>query len=79
MARRDLTAAWTAAEAALPDGWLLKGVVLGPRVADPAIGDAQWVAWARSSENGEAISGHGATAVDALHRLADELGRFASG
>jgi hypothetical protein len=42
--------AWIEADAAMPLEWELRGLVLGPRVADPAIQDAQWVAWARPKE-----------------------------
>ena len=45
-----LSKAWIEAEAALPRGWQLRGLVLGPRVADPAIDGPHWVAWARAKE-----------------------------
>jgi hypothetical protein len=42
-----LSKAWVVAEAAVPNGWRLMGVVLGPREVDPRIASAEWCAWAR--------------------------------
>ncbi len=47
MALSGLTEAWVEAEAALPNGWQLLGVVKGPRRVDPSISSAEWCAWAR--------------------------------
>jgi len=38
---------WLEAESALPTGWLLYGVVRGPRQVDPRIDSAMWCAFAR--------------------------------
>ena len=54
----NLTQAWTRAEAYKPNGWTLRGVVLGPRQADPVIRSETWVAWARGP-NGERVEGEG--------------------
>lgn len=74
----NLSKAWTKAEAALPRGWELRGIVLGPRVADPAIDGAHWVAWARAKEGpkDEALppaEGSGDTPHQALNDLAKRL------
>ena len=45
-----LNRAWTAASAALPNGWELRGLVIGPRFADPAIEGPNWVAWALAKQ-----------------------------
>lgn len=73
-----LTKGWTATEAALPLGWELRGLVLGPRVADPAIDGARWVAWARAKEGSrdEAMppaEGSGDTPHQVLNDLAKRL------
>jgi hypothetical protein len=47
VALSGLTQAWLEAEAALPNGWQLLGVVKGPRQVDPRISSAEWCAWAR--------------------------------
>jgi hypothetical protein len=47
---KTLTQAWTSAEAKKPDGWQLKGVVLGPCEIDPTIRSPDWVAWARGPD-----------------------------
>lgn len=46
-----LNRAWTETSAALLNGWELRGRVLGPRVADPAIDGAHWVAWTRAKDD----------------------------
>lgn len=48
-----ISKAWIEAEAALPREWELRGLVLGPRVADPAIDGPRWVAWARAKEGSQ--------------------------
>ena len=74
----NLSKAWAAAESALPRGWELRGLVLGPRVADPAIDGPHWVAWARAKDGSkdEALppaEGSGATPAEALTDLAKRL------
>lgn len=54
-----ISKAWMEAQAALPVEWELPGLVLRPRVADPAIDGPHWVAWARAKEGSK---GRGATA-----------------
>jgi hypothetical protein len=73
-----MSKAWTAAEASLPNGWELRGLVLGPRVADPAIDGAHWVAWARAKEDSKDASlppaeGSGESPDQALNDLAERL------
>ncbi len=73
-----LSKAWVEAEAALPFEWELRGVVLGPRLADPAIDGPHWVAWARAKEGSKAealppVEGSGETAYQALNDLAKRL------
>jgi hypothetical protein len=73
-----MSKAWAAAEASLPRGWELRGLVLGPRVADPAIDGAHWVAWARAKEDSQDAAlppaeGSGDTPDQALNDLARRL------
>lgn len=72
MQEGKLTQAWTRASAALPLGWRLRGVVQGPREADPVIRSDSWVAFARGPE-GERMEGQGAYPVAALYDLAEKL------
>ena len=44
--------------AAKPSVWTLRGVVCGPREADPAIRGSGWVAWA-TGPNAERLQGEG--------------------
>lgn len=72
-----LAKAWVA-EAALPLEWELRGLVRGPRVADPAIDEAHWVAWARAKEDSKdgalpPMEGSGETPHQALNDLAKRL------
>lgn len=73
-----LSKAWTEASGALPLGWELRGLVLGPRVADPAIDGPHWVAWARAKEGSKdeelpPAEGSGDTPHQALNDLAKRL------
>jgi hypothetical protein len=73
-----ISKAWIEAEAALPIAWELRGVVLGPRVADPVIDDAHWVAWARAKEGSKdetlpPAEGSGESPDQALNDLARRL------
>ena len=68
----NLTQAWTRAEAHKQNGWTLRGVVLGPREADPVIRSETWVAWARGP-NGERVEGEGESPAQALSDLANKL------
>ena len=74
----SLARAWTEAEAALPRGWELRGLVLGPRVADPAVDGPHRVAWPRAKDGSkdEALppaEGSGDTPHEALIDLAKRL------
>jgi len=64
---------WTDASAMLPKGgeWEIRGVVKGPRQADPAIHGATWTAWATGEDL--RVEGHGDTAEDAMADLANQL------
>jgi len=64
---------WTSASAMLPQGgrWELRGVVKGPRQADPAIHGPTRTAWA--SGDGGRVEGHGETAEEAMADLANQL------
>ncbi len=44
--------------AAKPSGWTLRGVVCGPRWADPVINGSGWVAWA-TGPNSARLQGDG--------------------
>jgi len=75
-----LSSAWTAASAALPLGWELRGLAKGPRDAGPHIGSENWVAWARPSTAVErprhvpsTVEGEGQTPEQALNALARRL------
>lgn len=76
-----ISRAWVAAQAALPLGWELLGVVKGPRVADPQVNSPDWCAWAKprsdaAASAGEAVAvGLGQTPEAALSRLAENLRR----
>jgi hypothetical protein len=66
---------WQAAEAALPPGWALRGVVRGPREVDPTIRGSGWVAWARGP-TGERLESKADTPAAALAELTTELGQL---
>lgn len=73
-----ISRAWAVADRALPSGWELRGLVLGPRVADPAIDGAHWVAWARARDDSKDAAlppaeGSGDTPDQALTDLAERL------
>jgi hypothetical protein len=74
MPEAGLTESWNAAEAALPVGWELMGVVRGPRDADPQIRSEAWVAWMRSPE-GIRVEGEGDSPEQALSALAENMGQ----
>jgi len=67
---------WTEASAMLPkgSGWEVRGVVKGPRLADPAIHGETWTAWATGQ--GQRVEGHGDTAEEAVKDLANQLPRI---
>lgn len=73
MAAKGLTEAWKAATAATPAKWRVLGVAVGPRVADPAIEDERWVAWARGPEDDPPVEGYGDSPEEALMALAEAL------
>ena len=52
-------------------GWEIRGVVKGPRQADPAIHGSSWTAWAAG--DGQRVEGHGDTAEEAMADLANQL------
>lgn len=73
-----LNKAWIEAEAALPREWELRGLVLGPRLADPEIDGPHWVAWARANvgskdEGSPPVEGKGESPHQALNNLAKQL------
>ena len=68
MAAKGLTELWNGAMAAKPSDWTLRGVVCGPRQADPAIHGSSWVAWV-TGPNGERLQGDGPSPHDALATL----------
>jgi hypothetical protein len=75
-----LSKAWTAASAALPLGWQLRGLAKGPREADPHISSEDWVAWARPSTATQrpryvpsTVEGQGRTPEQALNALTRRL------
>ncbi len=68
MASKGLTEAWNGAMAAKPSDWTLRGVVCGPRWADPVIDGSGWVAWA-TGPNGGRLQGNGESPHDALSSL----------
>lgn len=70
---KNLTEAWREAAAAEPSDWTIHGVVRGPRVADPAIEDERWVAWARGPGDDPPVEGSGDSPEDALLSLANAL------
>lgn len=72
MQEGKLTLAWTKAEALLPLGWRLMGVVAGPREADPIIRSESWIAWADGPE-GERAEGDGGFPAQALNKLSERL------
>lgn len=72
MAAKGLTETWNGAMAAKPSDWTLRGVVCGPREADPAIQSSGWVAWA-TGRNGERLQGDGECPHDALSSLMVQL------
>ena len=73
----ELARAWRQAQEALPAGWALRGVVRGPREADPQIRSASWVAVARPErprrDQPPVLEGRGATPEEALIELVVEL------
>ena len=63
---------WTTASAMLPRGdWEVRGVVKGPRQAEPAIHGSTWTAWAAG--DGQRVDCHGNTAEEAMADLANQL------
>ena len=75
-----MSKAWTHASAALPLGWQLRGLVKGPREADPQITSEEWVAWARPDPDTElprhvppSVEGYGQTPAQALNALTRRL------
>ena len=74
MASKGLTEAWRSAEAAMPPGWEIRGVVRGPREAEPLIRGVAWVAWA-VGPNDERLSGNGDSPREALMTLTVQLRR----
>jgi hypothetical protein len=72
MASKGLTECWRNAYAAKPSDWALRGVVCGPREADPAIRNPGWVAWA-TGPKGERLQGAGDSPHDALNALTVQL------
>jgi hypothetical protein len=73
-----LNRSWIEAEAALQLEWEIRGLVLGPRLADPAIDGARWVAWARPKGGSKAeelppVEGSGESPHQALNNLAKRL------
>ena len=58
-------------DAAARRGWEIRGVVKGPRQADPVIHGATWTAWAAG--DGQRVEGHGDTAEEAMADLANQL------
>jgi hypothetical protein len=73
MAAADLTKAWQAAASAAPKDWQVMGVARGPRIADPAIEDDGWVAWARGPADDPPVEGRGGSPEAALDDLAERL------
>lgn len=71
-----MTRAWTVAEAAVPDGWEIRGIAKGPRTADPAIASSDWTARARPKAGNERtdqppiVEGRGDTPERAVAALA---------
>ncbi len=55
----------------------IRGLVLGPREADPVIHGRSWVAWA-VGPNGAKVSGKGESPEDALLQLTVELKRVSA-
>jgi hypothetical protein len=72
MASKGLTECWREAMAAKPSGWELRGLVLGPREADPVIQGRSWFAWAVGPD-GRRASGKGESPEDALLALTVQL------
>ncbi len=72
MAAKGLTESGYGAMAAKPSDWTLRGVVCGPRWADPLINGSGWVAWA-TGRNGERLQGDGESPHDALYALTVQL------
>ena len=72
MASKDLGKLWNAAMAAKPSDWTLRGVVCGPRWADPVIHGSRWAAWA-TGPNGERLQGDGPSPHDALTAMTVQL------
>ena len=62
---------WTQASALLLNGWEIRGVVKGPRQADPTINGSTWTAWAAGG--GQRVEGHGDTAEEAMADRANQL------
>ena len=72
MAAKGLTELWNGAMAAKPSDWTLRGVVCGPREADPAIHGSGWVPWAIGPDGGR-LQGTGESPHDALPALTVQL------
>ena len=70
---RNLAQEWTAASGAARRGWTIRGLVRGPRLADPPIDGNRWVAWAQGPEGEAAIEGSGASPEQAVHDLVKRL------
>ena len=69
--RPDLAQVWATANRTRR-GWTIRGLVLGPRPANPTT-DGQWVAWAQGPEGEAAIEGSGASPEQAVHDLVNRL------
>ena len=82
MPDRGMTQAWNGVQAALPLGWRLTTLALGPRAADPEIRSAEWVAVARGpdpEQPGQPAPreyGHGSHVIQALDDLANRLNQL---
>jgi hypothetical protein len=75
VAAKGLTECWRETAAAKQSNWQLRGLVLGPREANPAIHGAVWYAWA-TGPKGRHAAGSGPSPEDALLGLALELRRL---
>ena len=77
MQQGTLTHAWVQAEASLPQGWALMGLVRGPAGdgdLDPVVTlDDGWYAWAVGPDRQERVEGNGPYPHSALVDLAARL------